>query len=212
MWQLMSHFKGLFLQTLLFFCSDTLFLVVSRDYFHSPCIFKILASMNPAFEKIYHSMLSDISQCKKTDERAEIECRFQISQNCLSDLEQEMESFHFSSAAEEIEFYRELKPKFIASIQYYNLVYHAVLFKPAEHSVMKEFWIKEGSRMNKFILENAAYYNYYKSGSTGRDEELFLNATAESKEEKQLFYDEWIGHFLALERYNEYVMKQLATI
>jgi hypothetical protein len=169
--------------------------------------------MNPAFEKIYHSMLADIGQCKtKTDARAEIECCFQISQNCLSDLEQEMESFHFGSPADEIEFYKELKPKFIASIQYYNLVYHAVLFKPSEHSVMKEFWIKEGARMNKFVLDNAAYYNYYKSGSADRDEDLFLNATADSKGEKQLFYDEWIGHFLALERYNEYVMKQLAAL
>ena len=55
--------------------------------------------MNPAFEKIYHSMLKDIGQCKtKTDIRSEIECCFQISQNRLSDLEKEMGSFYFTFA------------------------------------------------------------------------------------------------------------------
>ena len=170
--------------------------------------------MNPAFEKINKSMVAELTHCKnkKPDFRTEIECCFQISQNCFSDLEHAMESYHFKSPSEEIEFYKELKPKFIASIQYYNLLYHAELFKPAEGSVVKEFWIKEGLRMNRFILDHQVFYDYYKSGATGMDEKFFLSVAENSKGEKQMYYDEWMGQLLAFERYNEYVTVQLAGL
>jgi hypothetical protein len=168
--------------------------------------------MNAGFEKLYQEMLTAIEACKKNapDRRTEIECSFQISCNYWARVEQEMMDGNFGGLNEEIRFYKTIKPLFTASISYYNFVYQAELLKPDDATMIKEFWIKESARPGRFLLEHEKYTEYYQSGRTDNDELFFLETEEERRDAKRMSYDEWLGNWLALQRYAEYINKQLA--
>jgi hypothetical protein len=140
-------------------------------------VFKIInLLMKQEWDLLYESLLQDLELCrlKKLDFKTEVECCFQISRNYWSKIEPEIGNYHFLSRRDEIEFYKEVKPLFKSSIEYYNLLYQAELFKPTKDSgELRTFWLREVQRLNKFIQEHSKIYDYFKSGATDRDEEYF---------------------------------------
>jgi hypothetical protein len=71
---------------------------------------------------------------------------------------------------------------------------------------MKEFWVKEHQKLDRFILDNTEFHAYYKKGATNRDEQYFLSP------DQTIYYDDLIAQLLALERYNQYTQKELSKI
>jgi hypothetical protein len=171
--------------------------------------------MKQKWDFLYESMLQDLELCrfKKLDFKTEIECCFQISRNYWSEVEREIGDYHFLSRKDEIEFYKEVKPLFKSSIEYYNFLYQAELFKPAdEPGEMKAFWLREEQRLKKFILEHRVIYNYFKSGATDCDEEYFLMLDSLGGNEKSKYPDDLIALFLALEKYSRYSQFELSPL
>lgn len=91
-----------------------------------------------------------------------------------------VKKFDFANDEEEIWFFKDLKPKFTALIEYYALVYHAVLFMPTlNEEDMHAFWRKENEKIRQFYSRNTAFCQYYKSGNTSLDRVYFLRSNAE---------------------------------
>src|ERR1700674_3285964 len=127
---------------------------------------------------LYDSMIREMAAFHEQpdDLKRKIEGCFNLAQQYWGRIQQRIEVQSFASTKEEIEFYKEVKPLFKSQIEYYNLVYHAELFKPlTKPGEIKEFWIKEQQKLDRFIQDHAEFYIYYKNGSTNRDEKYFLS-------------------------------------
>jgi RteC protein len=160
-------------------------------------------SMRREIEKCSHSAVGD------PDTMASIECCFNIALKYWSEIQMGIEAVQFDSSLDEIDYYKTVKPLFRSQIEYYNLLYQAELLRPKERSDIKEFWLKEQQRLDKFIRENHEFYNYYKSGATHLDEDYFLAAGFTDNRGNALYYDNLIALILALERYMTYIEGEL---
>jgi hypothetical protein len=163
------------------------------------------------WKHLYDMLQQDIALClqKHLDKQAEIECCFQISRNYCNKLWRSMEGYAFELAEEEIEFYKIIAPQFNSHVEYYNMIYHAELFRPkADALEAKDFWMRQAERMDKFIKMHVGFYEYYTSGRTDKDEELLIMPSSEEQEHRPMQYSEFIGKFLALHRYSSYIESQ----
>src|SRR5205809_3509563 len=155
---------------------------------------------------LYEAMIAEMDEClrRNDDIRTSIECCFNVGQTYSAQVQKILEDYKFPSDKDEIDFYKSIKPLFKSQIEYYNLVYHAELFKPMTNpGEMKEFWVKEHQKLDRFILDNTEFYNYYKKGATNLDKQYVLSP------DQTVYYDDLIAELLALERFNQYTQKEL---
>jgi hypothetical protein len=160
-------------------------------------------SMRREIEKCSHSAVGD------PDTMASIECCFNIALKYWSEIQMGIEAVQFDSSLDEIDYYKTVKPLFKSQIEYYNLLYQAELLRPKEISELKEFWLREQQRFNKFIQDNHEFYTYYKSGAINLDEDYFLATGFTDYQANPLYYDNVIALILALERYMGYIQQQI---
>jgi hypothetical protein len=168
--------------------------------------------MREEWVTLYEKMLQEMEACSglRPHTMAEIECCFNLAQKFWSWVQSDIENHSFLSKKEEIEFYKTVRPLFKSQIEYYNLLYQSEIFKPHdEPGAMKEFWIKEQQKLNRFIQDHSVFYIYHKNGATNRDEEYFLSGAAENEFGKTVYTDDLIATLLALERYAKYSQNEL---
>lgn len=177
-------------------------------------------------EEFYQSMLQDFGHCRKKQLPLidEIECCFQICTKYWSQLKIEVSKYEFKSDADEINFFKNCKPKFTSEIEYYNLLYHAEIFKPDIDIVeLRKFWVKEGLRLKKFINEHEEFYSYYKNEDAYKDTLYFVRANSDYSNfsETRLHdmlvkactsHDYLVSGIIAQERYNAYVDARLKEL
>lgn len=167
--------------------------------------------MNEKALHLYQQMQSDISLCKRKqlDGLREIECCFHISESYWALLRYEVSNYEFQSLAEEIRFFKEIKPKFVSESDYYSLLYHAELFRSqTTKQDQTNFLFRELRRLEKFIMENVDFYQRYKNNCTEHDHEWFVR-TGSREEGAAASHDQLVATLLALERYHEFIKLKL---
>lgn len=83
--------------------------------------------------------------------------------------------YRFRDEAEEIRFFKELKPKLYSKLLYYHKIHSINMRCPAgSNEVKKEYLHDKLKRINDFFLRNIDFYEYYRSGSTHLDNYCFL--------------------------------------
>jgi len=172
-----------------------------------------------AWEPIYKELQAKIEACQKNcvGEQLKIECCFQACYDKWNELQLLVCQRGFTSAEEEIEFFKTIKPKFTGSLEYYTLRYQAELFKPAEDTASAvDFWAHEHARLRRFIETNQDFYTYYKEGRADLDSLYFLriNTTGATGPRPQVFGDQLISlcdglvsTLQALEKYTVFIKK-----
>jgi hypothetical protein len=126
----------------------------------------------------------------------------------------------FANEAEEIQFFKTVKPKYTSLIEYYTMVYHAELFRPTCEDELQAFWRKENARAARFHCEHASFCAYYKSGCTSMDQIYFMRCNHNCCNEKRnMLYDAddamitshgyLATSLLAYEMYEVYVLQQM---
>jgi hypothetical protein len=114
-------------------------------------------------------------QAQGTPEISCIEACFKSSLDCWSKVQQLVKERGFQTAAEEIRFFKEIKPRFTGLIEYYTQRYHALLFMPVNDNIeLGQFWRWEGRKIERFYENNEAFCRYMQEGATDKDEEYFL--------------------------------------
>jgi|SRR5450432_3056256 len=167
--------------------------------------------MKETWSVLFEAMLQEIENCSaEKNYRAAIECCFNVGLKYWSAIQMDPEALNFASTRDEIDYYKIVKPLFKSQIEYYNLLYQAELLRPTERTELKEFWVKEQQRLDKFTQENLEFYTYYKGGATHLDEDYFLSTGFTDDQGNPLYYDNVIALILALERYMTYIQNKLS--
>lgn len=176
--------------------------------------------------KLFHSMGQDIQICKNKgfDEEKEIECCFQVCSKYWNEVRIVLSNYEFKTDTEEIDFFKNIKPLFTSEIEYYNLLYHAQLFKPPfDEEELQKFWQREFIRMERFIENHQAFYQYILNNDTSLDAIYYLrqnldgsvvvNAGVDEIHNKtSTTQDALLAQYFALKRYSVYVQNQIENI
>jgi hypothetical protein len=138
--------------------------------------------MNANFLELYEALVRDINAILARDlsDKEKMELCFRCCIEHWNRLKEEIKSEGFASDAEEIHFFRNIKPRFTGEIEYYTQRYHAILFlPPADASSRQDFWEGEIGRIDKFFGSFHIFFAYYSSGKTDQDDRYFLRRNSD---------------------------------
>ena len=97
----------------------------------------------------------------------------------------------FEDKIEEINFFKDTKPKLFSKLIYYQKIYHIELKRPISGYVsQKKYLEKELEQISVFFNKNADFIQYYRSGKTILDECYFLRGNREIDLNLESFYFE----------------------
>jgi hypothetical protein len=133
--------------------------------------------MPPEYQEYYRQLLAAICahQGAARPEMKMVEACFKSSLDHWGKVYRQVSQQGFRTSAEEISFFKEVKPGFTAWIEYYTYRYHVLLFRPSGSALdVERFWKWERRKMERFYDSNEEFCRYMKEGATDRDEEYFL--------------------------------------
>jgi hypothetical protein len=123
---------------------------------------------------------------------------------------------------EEIAFFRHVKPRFSATIEYYLLVNQGLIFNPSDPFESIAFWNDEQRRYARFCERNHEFVHYYESGAVNNDASYFLRKNNQQPipYSEKVYLDEncrsakdhLIRGLLAGRRYQHYVEKRAGNL
>ncbi len=90
--------------------------------------------------------------------------------------------YKFCNDAEEIAFFKKIKPQFLSKLIYYNKVLHIETKKPhGGRKVLKKYFCNELIKLKVFFDSNLEFYKYYRTGSTYLDHKYFMRGKPDLK-------------------------------
>jgi len=152
-----------------------------------------LKTMNPILEpgadvlkfpysELYHKLLKEIDQCMAI-QLPEIE-RFQ---NCFwtymkwnKHLKEQALVNGFKCESEEIEFFRDIKPRFTCFTEFFIIASEALWFVNNKAGCPSIFWNEEIEKYSRFCNRYSFFLEYYDTKKHNYDREYFLRATADA--------------------------------
>lgn len=97
----------------------------------------------------------------------------------------------FKNLQEEIQFFKELKPKILSKLIYYNSIYKIEAKKPyIGKKIIESYLNDELCRLKKFFDNNLEFYKYYRTNSTYLDHKYFVRGKYDIKLSLDTFYFE----------------------
>lgn len=138
------------------------------------------------FLGVYRDLQSGIRDCEQQhrDLKKCIECCFHLCKLAIADVSR-MIATGFGTEAEEIDFFRNIKPLFTGYMEFYSILYSAELFVPETAEDALQFRKEELNRSLQFLEKHKDFCDYLESGDTGCDREYFLQGD-ESEREKDV--------------------------
>lgn len=105
-----------------------------------------------------------------------------LTENCiecclksLDELRKKVNKYGFSGSADEITFFKEIKPKLVSRLIYHNSIYKIETNRPNGSLKIKRKYIQiELHKLKNYFYENLDFYRYYRTGSTYLDHKYFL--------------------------------------
>jgi len=83
--------------------------------------------------------------------------------------------YRFPTKAEEVEFFRDIKPQFAARLIYYNEVYNIEVSKPAGAvKEVRKHYKSQLAKLKSFFDDNLDFYKYYRTGNRELDAKYFI--------------------------------------
>lgn len=97
----------------------------------------------------------------------------------------------FINQQEEILFFKELKPKILSKLIYFNSVYKIETKKPFGGSrILKKYYNNEQDKLKRYFDNNLEFYKYYRTGSTYLDYKYFVRSKFDIKLSLDNYYFE----------------------
>jgi hypothetical protein len=110
-----------------------------------------------------YPLLKETSQCITICEEALLELKKQLEKNPLKD------------PKEEVEFFKEIKPKFYSQFIYYVKIFLIEINRPTGSDKVQVNYLESHlMRIKHFFDNNLDFYQYYRSGATHFDEVYFV--------------------------------------
>lgn len=129
--------------------------------------------------------------------------------------------FNFSTAADEIYFFKNLKPLFISQFIYYSKLLSMEAGKPnAGQKSLKEYYSGELEMIKSFYREHIDFYQYYRLNATFLDQKYFIRNQFDIKmklktgmydydEKFATSHDPIVAQILANDRLEKYLLKSI---
>ncbi|WP_264564736.1 RteC domain-containing protein [Flavobacterium sp. N3904] len=126
------------------------------------------------------SLLSELEQQLKfihLETENPIEVSEQAIKSCLATLDK-LKTFSikykFPNKKEEIEFFRDIKPKFVSKLIYCNEIYNIEIKSPmGSKKTIRSHYKRELAKLKIFFKENQEFYRYYRTGNNYLDVSYF---------------------------------------
>ena len=136
--------------------------------------------MSLDYDEYHQQLLTALAACQEKAS-TEIECveaSFKCSLDHWGKIQKHIRKQDFLSLADEIHFFKMVKPRFTAHIEYYTCRYHALLFMPADDKLeLARFWKWEMRKTEKFFESNEDFCRYMQEDATEKDQDYFLRAS-----------------------------------
>jgi len=172
------------------------------------------------WNRLYKKMLQQLAgyETTITDEKKWIEWGFRITTRTWLGIQQEADSCGFDDQQEEITFYKVVKPRFIAFIDYFTLLYKSVLFQPEDSCGKKEYWKGELAICKNFLLKHQSLCRYYEQGNTTMDHIYFVQETNQqslifgindNKGRAITSYSYLRARVLSIKKYHSYILEKM---
>jgi len=132
--------------------------------------------------------------------------------------------YEFESKAEEIWFFREVKPHFASKLIYFNDLYNIETNKPLDTiKALRKYYNAELIKLQEFFKENQEFYRYYRTGNRSLDKKYFIRGKYDIRLTLDSFYlqadhrfstshDYKVAKILANGLLKEFLEQQLAAL
>lgn len=163
-------------------------------------------------------MLTDIDKCWQTGkpDKVKAENSFWVTHNYCNKIKELVSQNLFLSDQEEIDFFRNVKPRFTCFLDYYVILSESLMFVPVEPQSALDFWNEESKRFERFCHKNHLFISYFESGCTHLDDEYFLKrnirpellsvSQGDGNKDYCTNYDLVLGNYFAQIKYLEYII------
>ncbi|WP_234109321.1 RteC domain-containing protein [Chryseobacterium sp. R2A-55] len=144
--------------------------------------------------------------------------------NKLRKLKSAVAGHHFGSIADEVHFFKEHKPAFVAQYLYFSKVLDIEVSKPAAGQyVLKEYYELEMKSLKNFNNQYQEFYDYYRRGASYLDEKYFVRGQFDIKMKRNLLlydcdegfataFDHHIAVILCNDRIESYLLRCIYEI
>ena len=168
--------------------------------------------------RLYRAMEEEIGKAGQGNFRGAL----LICKKALGKLKRYMRGHAFRSAAEEVLFFKEIKPRFYSRFIYFINVYNFQLQRPAGGEAIQRDYIQMHlAGLKTFFDRNRAFYSYYRAGMRQLDEAYYtrggfdVQAELEDFEEDEQYstsHDYKLSKVIANENFGAYLNLELARL
>lgn len=180
--------------------------------------------MKEKYRQLHRDMLGEIDYCQQwhSSENEIVETCYRTVLNYYDKLKKLVMDEDFEDEAEEIDFFRNVKPAFTCYIEYFVLLSEALFFVH-EVDCATKFWSEEKKRFIRFCEEHDFFVKYYEAGRQDSDVNFFLRENNDFRfvtiahyyDRDPVFctsHDQLVRSYLANKKYYEYCNKKIDAL
>jgi hypothetical protein len=180
--------------------------------------------MKTFIERFYTALENQLAEITLSGEPLTEQYRasIKVCKKAMTKLKNYISSYAFESVAEEVKFFKEIKPQFYSKYIYFINIHNFLLQKPTGGEIIQQDYIKMHLfELKTFFDHNRAFYSYYRSGMTQMDEIYYtrggfdVHAELEDFEEDEQYstsHDYKLSKIIANEKFQDYLNLELARI
>ena len=177
-------------------------------------------------DSVYNEMENSLNTIcvNETDTLQRLKLSSRIILNSIERLKKFIAGYDFIGAGDEINFFKNIKPKFSSKLIFYQKAYEIQLYLPmAPVPDIKNYYLKELQKIATYLSDNKELLSYYRSNSTIFDEIYFLRRKPDSwlllsldDYETDLnfttFYDHKISKIIAFGLLSEFINESINKV
>lgn len=181
-------------------------------------IFRKITKLHDELELKINEVYDDNGDMVKIAEKSLL-----VIDESIRKLKELISPHHFENIAEEVHFFKKLKPQFISKFIYYSTILDVESHRPnAGNKVLKKYYESEQEMLKAFYLEQSEFYSYYRREATYLDHKIFVRNSYDLKMKLSSgFYnfdtsftsshDHMIARFIANQQYDQYLKRQIES-
>ena len=138
-------------------------------------IFMVVAVITPTMDNFINNLEKEIEKKLKTIESADLNIMkksletSQILVNAFQKVKEFIGSYTFKDEAEEIDFFKEIKPRLFYRLLSYCKIYNIEMNRPVGVDSQRAYLIDEIKAINRYNAKRSDFVHYYRSGLTHLD-------------------------------------------
>lgn len=149
--------------------------------------------MNQKYTILLHDLNEQLNfiDLEIDDQIKKCEQAITIILESINELKKATIKSNFKSQNEEIQFFKDIKPKFTSKLIYYNTIFKIETKKPhGGERILKKYLNNELDKLKRYFDNNLDFYKYYRTGSNYLDHKYFSRGKIDIKLALDSFYFE----------------------